>query len=190
MSTMTASSMPALPVGADAETEYRSIEHALLESALGRWFLAEHGRRARRVDSVRLDDALAKLQSSLRQPPALLGQLKAEIINLRSEMTAARTRVLAKPEHQAAEPAPAGILKSVEALHQMAWSLQASPVDAAACQQIAQHAADIYAQSVGQAAQSKRAQDVAVALESAITRLDGILQTIRLEAEAEAQPKG
>jgi hypothetical protein len=187
MSTMTSSSVPALPVGADAETEYRSIEQALLESTLGRWFLAEHGRRARRVDSVRLDDALAKLQSSLRQPPALLGQLEAEIANLRSEISAARTRVLAKPESQAVEPAPAGILKSVEALHQMAWSLQASPVDAAACQQIARHAADIYAQSVSQAAQSKRAMDVAVALDDAIARLDGILQTIKLEAEIDAK---
>ena len=34
----------AFPGGADIETEYRSIEAALLESARGRWFLAEHGR--------------------------------------------------------------------------------------------------------------------------------------------------
>ena len=117
MSTTTASSIPALPAGADAEIEYRSIEQALLESTRGRWFLAEHGRRARRVDSLRLDDAVARLQSSLRQPPALLGQLKSEISNLRRDISSARTRVLAKPESQAVEPAPAGILKSVEALH-------------------------------------------------------------------------
>ena len=29
----------------DPEGEYRAIESALLESARGRWFLAEHGRR-------------------------------------------------------------------------------------------------------------------------------------------------
>jgi hypothetical protein len=181
--------MPALPPGSDAEVEYRSIEQALLGSALGRWFLAEHGRRARRVDSVKLDDALAKLQSSLRQPPALLGQLKSEVTSLRSELATARTRVLAKPAVQSAEPAPAAILKSAESLHQMAWTLQSAPVDAAACQQIAQFAAEIYAHSVSQSAQSKRASEVAGSLERAMVRLDGILQTLDLEAEVEAAAK-
>jgi hypothetical protein len=56
----------------DSETEYRAIEAALLESARGRWLLAEHGRRARRLDSALFEDAIVRLQSSLRQPPALL----------------------------------------------------------------------------------------------------------------------
>ena len=34
------------------ETEYRAIEAALLESARGRWFLAEHSRRARRIGAA------------------------------------------------------------------------------------------------------------------------------------------
>lgn len=186
MSTMPAPVLPELPAGTDAETEYRSIESALLESALGRWFLAEHSRRARRLDSTRLDEALGKLQSSLRQPPALLGQLKTEISRLRSEIASARTRVLSKPAASADEPAPAAILKSVETLHQMAWNLQASPVDQATCEKIAQHAGTIYAQSVAQAAQSKRASDVAASLDSAVAQLDGILQTITLEAEFES----
>lgn len=180
-----ASPIPDLPPGTDIEAEYRSIEAALLESALGRWFLAEHSRRARRLDSVRLDEALGKLQSSLRQPPALLGQLKAEIGKLRSEIATARTRVLSKPTVAAEEPAPGAILKAVEALHQMAWNLQASPVDQATCEKIAQHAASIYSHSVAQSAQSKRASDAAASLDSAIAHLDGILQTITLEAELE-----
>ena len=52
----------------ETDDEYRAIEAALLESARGRWFLAEHGRRARRFDSALLDDAIGRLQSSLRQP--------------------------------------------------------------------------------------------------------------------------
>ena len=182
MSTTPASSLQALPAGADAEAEYNSIEHALLESARGRWFLAEHGRRARRLDSARLDEALGKLQSSLRQPPALLGQLKAEISTLRSDMAAARARVLAKPAVPTDEPAPGEMLKTLEQMHQMAWTLQASPIDQAACEQIARQAVSIYARSVEQAAQSKRAKDVAASLEAALVKLDGILQTISLEA--------
>jgi len=176
---------PELPIGVDAEAEYRAIELALLESALGRWFLAEHGRRARRLDSARLDEALDKLQCSLRQPPALLGQLKGEISKLRHEIAGTRARVVAKPAAALDEPAPAAILQSVEALHQMAWNLQAAPVDQGTCERIALHAATIYAQSVAQAAQSRRASEVASNLDSAIAHLDGILQTITLEAEAD-----
>jgi hypothetical protein len=185
MSAMSASPQSALPAGADAEAEYRSIERALLESALGRWFLAEHGRRARRLDSTRLDDALEKLQSSLRQPPALLGQLKTELTALREQVRAARTRAIAKPATGQADPAPAAILAAVEALHQKAWTLQAAPVDAAACEAIARHATEIYAHSVAQSALSSRSTDVAGTLAAALTRLDGILQTIELEAQVE-----
>lgn len=176
----------AFPGGADIETEYRSIEAALLESARGRWFLAEHGRRARRLDSAMLEDALGKLQSSLRQPPALLGQLQTEVSNLKSALQAARGRVTAKPNAQTDETAPAEILKSAEALHQLAWSLQAAPINAEACERIARHASEIHAHSARQSAQSKRAIDAADALDAAIARLDAVLQTIKHEAEVDA----
>lgn len=188
MTSLPATATPELPAGADAEGEYRSIEQALLQSALGRWFLAEHGRRARRLDSARLDEALDKLQSSLRQPPALLGQLKGEITKLRADIAATRVGALAKAANPADEPAPGAILKAVETLHQMAWNLQAAPVDQGTCEKIAQNAAAIYAQSVAQATQSKRASDIAAGLDSAIAQLDGILQTITLEAEMEPAP--
>ena len=86
---------PALP--SDTETEYRAIETTLLETARGRWFLAEHGRRARRLDSTLLDDAIKRLQSTLREPPALLGQLKAEIEAIKAQMAETRATLLAKP---------------------------------------------------------------------------------------------
>lgn len=173
------------PGGADVETEYRSIEAALLESARGRWFLTEHGRRARRLDSAMLEDALGKLQSSLRQPPALLGQLQTEVTNLRAELQSARNRVTAKPAAQADEPEPGQILKSAEALHRLAWDLQAVPVDSAACEQIAARASEIYAHSARQSAHAKRATEVAASLDGALGRIDALLQTLRHEAQSD-----
>ena len=105
------SAQTALPAEVDVEAEYRSIERALLESARGRWFLAEHSRRARRVDSERLDDALARLQSSIRQPPALLGQLRNELSTLLAQLAEARARVMSKAAEPASEIAPAAMLK-------------------------------------------------------------------------------
>ena len=60
----------------ETDDEYRAIEAALLESARGRWFLAEHGRRARRLDSALLEDAIGRLQTSLRLDlPVFSGEL-------------------------------------------------------------------------------------------------------------------
>ena len=91
-----------LQAGFDAETEYRAIETALLESARGRWFLAEHGRRARRVDGQLLQDAIGRLQSSLRDPPALLGQLRNEIESLQGLMRETRAALVIKPRSEPA----------------------------------------------------------------------------------------
>lgn len=63
----------------DSEAEYRSIEATLLATARGRWFLAEHGRRARRVDNALLQDAMSRLTASLREPTALAERLKSQL---------------------------------------------------------------------------------------------------------------
>ncbi len=170
-------------VGPDIETEYRSIETALLESARGRWFLAEHGRRARRLDSALLEDALGRLQSSLRQPPALLGQLAAELSNLKRELETTRSRLLGRPPTSANnQPASAGLLRATEDLHQLAWALQANDIDVSTCEQIAQKAASIYGLSVSQAVESQRSVQFAANLDAAITRVDAVMQTITHEA--------
>ena len=82
----------------ETDEEYRTIEAALLESARGRWFLAEHGRRARRLDSALLEDAIGRLQTSLRDPPALLDQLQNELSDLKSHIDTLRGELLAKPQ--------------------------------------------------------------------------------------------
>ena len=99
----------------DSETEYRTIESALLESARGRWFLAEHGRRARRLDSALLEDAIGRLQTSLRQPPALLGQLQADGWQIDSSRAGEDYGRLLPPEsEQLADRGPLGTSISFE----------------------------------------------------------------------------
>ena len=168
----------------DTDGEYRAIESALLESARGRWFLAEHGRRARRLDSALLEDAISRLQTSLRQPPALLGQLQAEIENLKSYLAEARTMLLARPSavsdtgnamHSQA------ILKAAEDIHDIAWSLQANPFDPKGCEEIARNAGKLYALSQSQAIESERALVMTAALDTAAARLEAMLQTVAHE---------
>ncbi len=189
----------ALPSQAfDPETEYREIERALLESARGRWFLSEHGRRARRLDSAALQDAIGKLQSSLREPPALLGQLRNEVVSLQSLLQETRAALIKKPTQPvpsdgAQQPAapqagvvasgPDGILAAAEGIHELAWSLHAREISVDTCEKIARQASNIYALSVRHAAESERVQQLTEALDGALARLDGLLETIGFEAQ-------
>lgn len=164
----------------DSETEYRAIEAALLESARGRWFLAEHGRRARRLDSALLEDAIGRLQTSLRQPPALLGQLKTEIEILHAHLAETRATLMAKiaPKTGSEPAAPHAILKAAEEIHDIAWSLQANPFDPKGCEEIARNAGRLYVLSQSQAIESDRTLKTAEAIDAAAGRLEAMLETV------------
>ena len=170
----------------DPEGEYRAIESALLESARGRWFLAEHGRRARRLDSALLEDAIGRLQTSLRQPPALLGQLQGEIETLKAHLAETRATLLARPSSVANAGGaihPHAILKAAEDIHDIAWALQANPFDPKGCEEIARNAGKLYALSQTQAVESERALNTAAALDTAAHRLEAILETVLHELQ-------
>ncbi|WP_414462624.1 hypothetical protein [Hyphomicrobium sp. DY-1] len=173
------------PVTDDIETEYRAIEATLLETARGRWFLAEHGRRARRLDSALLEDAIRRLQGSLREPPALLGQLKAEIEAVRSQMAETRAALLARPTMDESVLPTHAMLKAAEDIHDIAWSLQANPFDPQGCEQIARNAGKLYAMSQSQAAQSNRVVAAASALEISANKLEGVLESILHELQVD-----
>ncbi len=68
-----------VPVAPDQEAtagndgDYEAILNAVMETARGRWFLAEYARRNRNADTRLLLDALARLEATLvrePQPPA------------------------------------------------------------------------------------------------------------------------
>lgn len=180
-----------LPATKDAnlgDQDYRTIEQALLESARGRWFLAEHGRRARRLDSALLEDAIGRLQTSLRQPPATLGLLQSEITELKGHLLALRTDMLSKPAAGQTDGAmqPHAILKAAEDIHEVAWSLQANPFDPSGLEQIARNAGKLYTLSQSQAIESARTIGVADRLNEAVARLDAMLETVAHELQADS----
>lgn len=183
----------------DAESEYKAIEQTLIESPRGRWFLSEHGRRARRLDTLTLHDAVAKLQESLREPPALLGQLRNEIESLQSLLHETRDAI-AKNQPKAAVEVPAAgsetatdasggatsaghILSVAESIHALAWDLQSQDLNVDACEQIAKQASQMYALSHRHAVESERVRALTDALDSALLRLDGLLETVAHEAQ-------
>ena len=183
----------AVQVVDESDAEYRTIEATLLQTARGRWFLSEHGRRARRLDSALLEEAIGRLQSSLRDPPALLGQLKTEIEEVKSHLSETRAELSQRMQPEpgaAASGAPSatqGILTAAEDIHELAWSLQAKAPDAESCEQIARHAARLYALSLQQAIESARLTKLAGALDTASGKLSAVLETIAFESGAAEQ---
>jgi len=178
--------------GFDVEQEYRAIEKALLDNARGRWFLAEHGRRSRRLDSLLLEQSLGRLHSALREPPAVVGRLVSEVEQLSQDVAETREAILARQTATARMAGTNGekplqlMLRAAEELHELMWQLQGRDVDAVTCERIGRQAALIQALGAAQAAESERALVLTAALDKLASRLDGILSTLNEETREDA----
>lgn len=174
------------------DPEYRLIEAALLESPRGRWFLAEHGRRSRRVDAQILDDVIDRLQASLREPPALLSVLRADVERLRAFVSSQRQDLAAnaaelltqRPSGHAVDASAyhaVNMLTAAEDLHALVWSMRDQVPNPDFCEAIARQASRIYAMSHAQAVESARAKQFTAALDETYQRLSALLETILFE---------
>jgi hypothetical protein len=184
----------------EADDEYRAIEAALLETPRGRWFLTEHGRRSRRVDSGVLDDVINRLQASLREPPALLSVLRSDVERLRGFVADQRNDIAnaaaglisqSNTGHpvEAAAHHSANMLTAAEDLHALVWSLRDQVPNPDFCEAIARQASRIYAMSHAQAVESARAAQFTTALDETYHRLSALLETILFEMQGNERPQ-
>lgn len=181
----------------EAEQEYRAIETALLETPRGRWFLTEHGRRSRRVDSGALNDAISRLQASLRDPPAMLSVLRTDVERLRGFIAEQRNDLAVNAATLISQsgtgyPNDAGhhatnMLTAAEDLHALVWSIREQVPNPEFCEAIARQASRIYAMSHAQAVESARANQFTATLDETYHRLSIILDSILSEMR-ESEP--
>ena len=174
----------------DTDEEYRAIEVAMLQTARGRWFLAEHSRRSRRMESADLELALTKFKSSLRNPPALLGRMHTELDQIKALIDETRASLVVRETTRGDgavddRPATAHLLQAAEALHESIWSLQAKDVDAELCNEIGRQTTAIFALTARQAQESRRVKKMASALDQIADRVTGALQTVLHELKPE-----
>lgn len=186
---------PEIELPLDTEREYRAIEATLLETARGRWFLAEHSRRSRRIESGQLEDALALLKSSMREPPALLGRLQTELDQIVTLLDKTRRELVLR---QSSHPSSAagstasgsgqvmGLLKAAEDLHEAVWSLQSRQMDPQLCEEISRQTAAIFTLTARQAQEAQRVTQFTEALDLIAQRVTGALETVIHEARADA----
>ena len=73
--------------------QYEALESAVMESARGRWFLAEYAKRNRAADTTMLLEALKKLENVASATPAKADRPQPDIEQLASTIKAARSEI-------------------------------------------------------------------------------------------------
>ena len=86
-----------LPQGSLAEADYGAIEQAVMETARGRWFLAEYARRNRHADTTAVLDAIGRLESVVATPRSSgdLDRVRLDIREMAHAIARTKAEILA-----------------------------------------------------------------------------------------------
>ena len=127
-----------------SEADYELIEAAVMETARGRWFLAEYARRNRHSDTMMLLGAIDRLEGAIRGEATAqsLDRIRFDLFEMAKAITRAKAEIAAiKPdiEHagrfgeitaeldsivQATKTATSDILAAAEQVQQIDWPLR------------------------------------------------------------------
>lgn len=157
-----------------SQADFEAIEAAVLETARGRWFMAEYAKRNRQADTQQLLTAIGRIErvvglgvqetsreSNILEAAALIGDLRADLERMsgraddRSSGLAARIEVAAGV-----------IVAATEAMQEVAWTLREAGAEEALCDTLDRRSAEISG-AVG-------------AIDGVVQRIDKISDTIAM----------
>ncbi len=179
-----------------SDDDYNLIESAVMETARGRWFLAEYARRNRTADTLMLLDGLESLRSNLsavhaeaeqsrlrldlNDMAAAIARTKIEIAAIRSQSDDGAPMDDASLELEAivssTERATGDILGAAETIQEICWSLREAGADPSACDLIDAKAIDIYMACSFQDITGQRTDKVVKILRYLESRISSMLQ--------------
>src|SRR5437667_6242921 len=136
-----------------SEADYEAIEAAVVETARGRWFLAEYARRNRHADTTMLLKALDRIEAVVRGEDSVesVDRIRFDLVEMSKAIARTKTEIAAmKPDadHQGkfgeateeldsvvqqTEAATSDILACAEHIQEMAWTLREQGIDGAVC---------------------------------------------------------
>ncbi|MCC7348150.1 MAG: protein phosphatase CheZ [Variibacter sp.] len=152
---------PSLPSPLSA-ADYEVIESAVMETARGRWFLAEYARRNRHADTEMLLTAMDRLENAVRgESFASIDRVRAGLVDMAEAIARAKADIAAlKPEGApghieeateeldavvgATQAATSEILGAAEQIQELAWTLREQGLESAYCDTLDARATDIY----------------------------------------------
>lgn len=180
-----------------AEADYGSIEEAVMETARGRWFLAEYARRNRHADTLAVLDAIGKLESAVAVPRAApdIDRVRMEIREMAHAIARTKAEIAAiKPEGvdagighfedasveldaivQATATATGDILSAAETIQEIAWTLREMGAEGEVCDLIDTKTTDIYTACSFQDITGQRTRKVIGVLRFLEDRIDSMM---------------
>ena len=192
-----------------AEADYEAIEQAVMETARGRWFLAEYARRNRHSDTVAVLDAIGKLESAVSVPRSTpdVDRVRMEIREMAHAIARTKAEIAAiKPEGvdagtghfedasveldaivQATATATGDILSAAETIQEIAWTLREMGAEGEVCDLIDTKTTDIYTACSFQDITGQRTRKVIGVLRFLEDRIDSMM-AIWGEGRAPAGP--
>lgn len=177
--------------------DYDAIESALLQSARGRWFLAEYTNRNRSADTRMLLDAISRLETSILAPhknESDDSKLRHELIEMAEAIAQTRKEIAAmRPDDEddsrftsateeldaiveATEKATSEILGAAEDIQETAWQMREQGADAEACDKLDARATDIYTACSFQDLTGQRTSKVVAVLRYLENRVSSMIE--------------
>jgi chemotaxis protein CheZ len=157
--------MANLPVPAPlSDADYEAIEGAVMETARGRWFLAEYARRNRNADTTMLLKALDRIEAAMRGERSVepVERIRFDLVEMAKAIARTKTEIAAmKPDAdhhgkfgeaseeldsvvQQTEAATSDILACAERIQEMAWTLREQGVEGEVCDLLDANATEVY----------------------------------------------
>lgn len=193
-----------------SQTDFDEIEAAVMETARGRWFLAEYAQRNRNADTKLVLDAIQRLQRSVlgaesvtppaRDMPAIqsdLNEVERAIERTRHELaeidsTRLRDGNLGTELEEivaASAQAITEVLSDAERIQEISLTMRTQGVDAGVCDQLDGLAAHINTACAFQDLTGQRTGKVAAALRLLEARVQSLVKLWQAESAAQAPAK-
>lgn len=181
------------------DAEYLAIEAAVMETARGRWFMAEYARRNRTADTQILLEAIGRLEETVNNERAArdtvqgmerlrfdLTEMAKAISRTKSEIAAIRpdhdhSRLVAASEAldaivRTTEQATSDILQAAEQVQEAAWTLRESGANMQLCDELDRRATDIYTACSFQDLTAQRTSKIVQTLRFLESRIDAMIE--------------
>ena len=200
--------MANLPVPAPlSDADYEAIEGAVLETARGRWFLAEYARRNRNADTTMLLKALDRIEAAMRGERSVepVDRIRFDLVEMAKAIARTKTEIAAiKPDAdhhgkfgeaseeldsvvQATETATSDILACAERIQEIAWTLREQGLDAEVCDLLDAKATEVYTACSFQDLTGQRTRKVIGVLRYLEDRINAMIEIWGLDGTLAAE---
>ena len=168
------------------EADYEAICSAFMETARGRWFLGEYGKRNRNADTRMVLDAIERIETTLASQKAATSLSLLDLLPAIAGLIAdAEQRILDTLPKSDSRPATEPIQRAAGILRDVAWTLRESGADTRVCDLLDVQAKAIVDGCTRMHGDQTNTSDVRAAVAAA---LDALTRQISALARADLPP--